>query len=44
VFAEEYGVRPSVELEPTDHELAVEQRRGITMERAWQIVHRYIAH
>jgi hypothetical protein len=25
---------PSVELEPTDHPLAVEQRNGMTLERA----------
>lgn len=34
--------RPLIELEPTDHPLAVEQREGITLERAWQIVHRYM--
>jgi hypothetical protein len=33
--------RPTIELEPTDHPLAVEQRSGITIERAWEIVHRY---
>lgn len=31
------GVRPFVELEPSDHPLAVEQREGITMERVQQI-------
>jgi hypothetical protein len=31
------GIRPFVELEPTDHPLAVEQRNGITMERVRQI-------
>lgn len=36
------GRRPTIELEPTDHPLAVEQRNGITMERAWDIVHRYL--
>jgi hypothetical protein len=34
--------RPTVELEPTDHPLAVEQRRGISLRRAWDIVHRYL--
>jgi hypothetical protein len=34
--------RPTIELEPTDHPLAVEQRDGITIERAWEIVHRYM--
>lgn len=33
------GLRPSIELEPTDHPLAVDQREGITLEKAWQIVH-----
>jgi hypothetical protein len=32
------GQRPLVELEPTDHPLAVEQRTGITMERVLEIV------
>ncbi|KQV14287.1 MULTISPECIES: DUF2199 domain-containing protein [unclassified Kitasatospora] len=31
------GERPFIELEPTDHPLAVEQRTGITMERVQQI-------
>jgi hypothetical protein len=31
------GVRPSIELEPTDHPLAVEQRHGITRARVQQI-------
>lgn len=31
------GVRPMVELEPTDHPLAVEQRQGITMARVQEI-------
>jgi hypothetical protein len=34
--------RPTIELEPTDHPLAVEQRRGITIVRAWEIVHKYM--
>jgi hypothetical protein len=34
--------RPTIELEPTDHPLAVEQRTGITLERAWDIVHQYM--
>jgi hypothetical protein len=32
------GQRPLIELEPTDHPLAVEQRTGITMARVRQIV------
>jgi hypothetical protein len=31
------GVRPLIELEPTAHPLAVEQREGITLERVRQI-------
>lgn len=31
------GQRPYVELEPTDHPLAVEQREGITMDRVREI-------
>lgn len=36
------GQRPFVELEPTDHPLAVEQRTGITMERVREIVGRLL--
>ena len=36
------NVRPTIELEPSDHPLAVEQRTGISLARAWQIVHRYL--
>ena len=35
------GQRPFVELEPTEHELALDQVRGIGLEKAWDIVHRY---
>ncbi|APZ93323.1 hypothetical protein Fuma_02940 [Fuerstiella marisgermanici] len=31
------GLRPFVELEPTDHPLAVEQREAITMDRVREI-------
>jgi hypothetical protein len=31
------GVRPSIVLEPTEHPLAVEQHRGITLERVQEI-------
>lgn len=34
------GQRPCFELEPTNHPLAVDQRNGISIERAWQMVHR----
>lgn len=33
----EVGRRPRIELEPTDHPLAVEQREGITLERVREI-------
>src|SRR5262249_8754608 len=29
------GLRPRIELEPTDHPLAVDQREGITLAKAW---------
>jgi len=31
------GLRPFIELEPTDHPLAVEQRNGISMTRVEEI-------
>jgi hypothetical protein len=34
------GVRPYIELEPTDHPLALEQRTGITVERVAEICSR----
>jgi hypothetical protein len=33
VHSREVGVRPYVEIEPTDHPLAIEQRNGITLAR-----------
>ena len=36
------GLRPMIELEPTDHPLAVDQRDGITLAKAWDIVHFYM--
>lgn len=36
------GMRPSIELEPSEHPLAVDQREGITLARAWEIVHFYM--
>jgi hypothetical protein len=36
------NMRPAIELEPTDHPLAIDQRTGITEERAWEIVHYYL--
>ena len=37
VHTREVGQRPYIELEPTDHPLAVEQRTGITMARVQEI-------
>ena len=34
--------RPRIEVEPTDHPLARDQRDGITLDRAWEMVHRYL--
>ena len=31
--------RPAIELEPTGHPLTVDQHNGITLEKAWEIVH-----
>jgi hypothetical protein len=35
------NLRPWIELEPTDHPLAVDQREGITLAKAWETVHFY---
>lgn len=35
------GLRPVIDLESTEHPLAVDQERGITLAEAWQIVHHY---
>ncbi len=37
-----YPSRPSVELEPTDHPLAVDQREGISRERAVELAERLL--
>jgi hypothetical protein len=37
----EGGLRPTIEVEPTAHPLAVDQRNGITLAKAWEIVHYY---
>jgi hypothetical protein len=31
------GIRPSIELQPTDHPLAIEQRQGITLNRVEEL-------
>jgi len=33
--------RPQIEVEPTDHPLAIDQREGITLANVWEIVHYY---
>ncbi len=33
------GLRPRIDLEPSDHPLAVDQQEGITLAKAWEIVH-----
>ena len=38
------NLRPTIELEPTDHPLAVEQREGITMTRVQEIVEPVLHH
>jgi hypothetical protein len=42
VHFQDRKTRPLIELEPTDHPFAVDQREGITLEKAWKIVHRYM--
>ncbi|HEX5598661.1 MAG TPA: DUF2199 domain-containing protein [Micromonosporaceae bacterium] len=37
VHTQQVGMRPLIELEPTDHPLAVEQRTGITIARVQEI-------
>jgi hypothetical protein len=37
VHLRDNGIRPYIELEPTDHPLAVEQRNGISVERVAEI-------
>lgn len=37
VHTRSVGMRPYIELEPTQHSLAIEQREGITIERIKQI-------
>lgn len=34
--------RPTITVAPTDHPLAIDQHNGITLERAWEIVHHYM--
>jgi hypothetical protein len=34
--------RPTIEVEPTPHPLSLDQLEGITLEKAWEIVHFYM--
>jgi hypothetical protein len=36
------GLRPLIEVAPTDHPLSIDQRKGITLAKAWEIVHFYM--
>ena len=42
VHFHEDGQRPTIELEPTEHPLAVAQRDGISLAKVWEIVHKYL--
>jgi hypothetical protein len=35
------GWRPSIVLEESDHPLAIDQREGITLNKAWEVVHSF---
>ena len=37
VHLRDHGLRPTIELEPTDHPLALEQRNGISVDRVAEI-------
>jgi hypothetical protein len=34
--------RPLIEVEPTNHPLAIDQEKGMSLERAWELVHHYM--
>lgn len=36
------GQRPLIDLEPTDHPLSIDYQNGISLTRAWEIVHEYM--
>jgi hypothetical protein len=38
------GIRPFIELEPTDHPLAIEQREGISLERVKELAALLLRH
>jgi hypothetical protein len=33
------GLRPKIELEPTDHPLAMAQQNGLSLDEAWAFLH-----
>lgn len=37
------GQRPRIQLQPTEHPLSMDQHNGISLARAWEIVHHYDA-
>src|SRR5262245_21113819 len=44
VHLRDHGQRPFIELEPTKHPLAIEQRSGITVARVGEILSLYVPH
>lgn len=42
VYLRDNGLRPFIELEPTEHPLSVEQRAGLTLERVGEILSLYL--
>ena len=42
VHTRQIGLRPTIELEPTEHPLAVEQRSGITLDRVREFAERLL--
>lgn len=36
------GLRPTIEIEPSNHPLSLDQKNGISLEKAWEIVHFYL--
>lgn len=36
------GGRPKIKVEPSNHQLAIDQQQGITLAKAWEIVHFYM--
>ena len=34
--------RPRIEVEPSEHQLSIDQQQGITLEKAWEMAHFYL--